>query len=147
MWSQVAEIGNRWWEVKKGRQVSMSRILEVLLHHHPDGDQTLEEERITTEGFMKLVSGMPENQATRLLVSTFRMDEDESAQGGSLSETSSRVQHIFKNTMILHESVEHLTHMNEVMAEMINANFMEMRHHTTHANKKDMMKKAIRQGG
>ena len=49
------------------------------------------------------------------------------------------VQHILKNTLVLHESVDHLTHMNEVMAEMANANFAEMRYHD-HGNKKEMRK-------
>jgi len=128
MWSQVAEMYSRWWAVKKGRQVAMSTILEALQKHYPDGEE-VEDERLTIEGFMEMVPSMPQHQALRLLVSTFTMDEESEGQGGSMSETSSRVQHIFKNTLILHESVEHLTRMNEVMVEIINANFDELRHH------------------
>jgi hypothetical protein len=139
MWSQVAEIVHRWGEIRSGRQIRLESILDALERHHPEGDD-LEEERITTERFMTIVPGIPEHQAVRLLISTYANDEEESAgRGGSMSETSSRVQHIFKNTTILQNSMERLIHMQELTADMMSTNFAEMRfHHHAHKHKENL---------
>jgi hypothetical protein len=132
MWSQVTEIIHRHLEIRAGRQISLEYVLENLEKHHPEGEES-EEERVTIERFMKIVPAIPHHQALRLLVCTFQDDaEEDSGRGGSISETSSRVQHIFKNTQVLQSSIERLIHMHELTADLMNTNFAEIRYHQHH---------------
>lgn len=136
MWSQASEIISRWWHVKKGHQVSLEVILEHLEAHSEKltkPDET-DDGRLTVSKFMDLVPSMPEDQAAKILVNAYASDEESLGSGGSTGETSTRVRHILANTQTLHDAIEQLTHLNEVMAEMINANFAEMRYHS-HQNK------------
>jgi hypothetical protein len=132
MWSQVAEIVQRWHEIRAGKQIALQEILDHLERHHPAGEDA-EKERLNTESFMRLAPGMPEHQATRLLVCTYENEQE--CRGCSMSETSSRVQLIVKNTQMLHIALERLFHMNEMLMELINSHFAEARHHVHHDRK------------
>jgi len=139
MWSQVAEIVTRYLEIKKGLQIDLQVIYEALEMHMSAEDERLttdgfraEEERLTIDGFRALVPEMPERQALRLLAAAYVKESEEDNTGGSMSETAARVQNIFKNTQVLHDAIGDLIHMQETTAEMINANFVEMRYHSHH---------------
>jgi hypothetical protein len=126
MWSQVNEIAHRWLDMRQGRQISLAKILEALDKY--ELESTVDEsERLTVADFVKLVPDMPEKQAVRILVSAYEFDEESLVRGGSQSETNTRVHHILTNTRSLHDAMENLAHMNEVMAEMMNANFADLR--------------------
>lgn len=138
MWSQVLEIIYRWNDIRVGRQIPLEQILEALEHHtgkNSDNPETDVDgnERLNLEHFMKMCPNMPEHQAMRILVSTYLNDEEEdTGRGASMSETSARVHHIFKNTQILHSSVERVIHMQEITAEMIANHFAAQRSHQHH---------------
>mmetsp|Transcript_103171 Transcript_103171/g.160863 ORF Transcript_103171/g.160863 Transcript_103171/m.160863 type:complete len:199 (+) Transcript_103171:3-599(+) len=145
LWSQLLEIIIRSIAVWKGDQVRLEYVLECLEKHSEKLGEDAEEERLTIATFMAIVPSMPEVQGMRLLVNAYVSDEEESFQGGSMSETSARVHHIFKNTHVLHHAISELMHMNETMADMINANFAEVRFHM-HAHQKKIRRSIHRQG-
>jgi len=133
MWSQVYEIVARWNDIRAGRQIALEKILESLELYHPSDHEEKSDERLTLDKFMNLNPNMPEHQAMRILVATYLNDvEADGGRGCSMSETSARVQHIFKNTQVLHSSIERLIHMQEITAEMVSNHFAAMRSHHHH---------------
>lgn len=130
MWSQVAEILWRWNEIRAGRQIHLEKILECLEKYHPSDHEEKSEQRLTLDMFMAIVPNMPEHQALRILTATYTNEEEENqGRGCSMSQTSTRVSHIFKNTQLLQSSIERLIHMQEITAEMISTQFAALRHH------------------
>merc|ERR1719158_781706 len=47
MWSQASEIATRWWDVRRGRQVSLGVLLDALEAKHPEENSEGAEERLT----------------------------------------------------------------------------------------------------
>lgn len=141
MWSQTTEIVYRWNDIRAGRQIPLERVLECLELHCPTDHEDEAGLSVTLQVLMKIVPGIPEHQARRLLVLTHKQDEEgESGKGCSLSDTSSKVERILQETHALHLSVERLFHMQEITADMVANHFAAMRAHQHHKQQEDKLR-------
>ena len=52
-----------------GRQIKLETILKHLETQHSEGEE--DQERLTVEHFMKIVPGLPQEQATRILLAAY----------------------------------------------------------------------------
>jgi hypothetical protein len=124
LWSQTQEIFHRWRAIKTGREVSLSSTLEVLDPTHLDEQDAeagafRDEDLFNVETLAEKIPGMKREQAEGILMAALDLQDLDSRDSQSLTDTTLRIQNIDRRMKQTQLTLDHLCHMLEMEASLV----------------------------